>query len=107
MEKIKTVYLEKIFIKWPLISDKNYMISFYIEVNEVEKEIQIQIVNDHDYQELYQNYDDIFNKYKWYKECNELYKIITDHINKIDEIPWYSVFSIHLYEPIKTIYTWY
>jgi len=40
------------------------MISFYIEVNEVEKEIQIQIVNDHDYQELYQNYDDIFNKYK-------------------------------------------
>ena len=107
MEKIKTVYLENIFIKWKEVSSIQYMISFYIEIDEVDKEIQIQIVNDYEYDALYQNYDEVFSTHKWYKQCEELHDLIAKHVNWIDELPWYSIFSIHLYEPVKTIYTWY
>lgn len=107
MEKIKTVYLENIFIKWKEVSSRQYMISFYIEIDEVDKEIQIQIVNDYEYNTLYQNYDEVFSNIKWYKQCEELHDLIAKHVNWIDELPWYSIFSIHLYEPVKTIYTWY
>ena len=107
MEKIKTVYLENIFIKWKEVSSKQYMISFYIEIDEVDKEIQIQIVNDYEYNTLYQNYGEVFSIHKWYKQCEELHDLIAKHVNWIDELPWYSIFSIHLYEPVKTIYTWY
>jgi len=107
MEKIKTVYLENIFIKWKEVSSKQYMISFYIEIDEVDKEIQIQIVNDYEYNTLYQNYYEVFSKHKWYKQCEELHDLIAKHVNWIDELPLYSIFSIHLYEPVKTIYTWY
>jgi len=107
MERIKTIYRENIFVKWNLENSKKYMISFYIEVNEQEKEIQVQIEDDYEYKELYQNYDEVFNTYKGYKEQKELYDIITKHINSIDELPWYSIFNIWLYQPIKTIYCWY
>jgi len=40
------------------------MISFYIEIDEVDKEIQIQIVNDYEYNTLYQNYDEVFSNIK-------------------------------------------
>lgn len=107
MEKIKTVYRENIFIKWKELSDKKYMISFYIDIDEVDKNITVKVIDDYDYQDLYQHYDEVFNTYKWYKECKELHDLITKHINLIDELPWYNLWYINMYQDKVTVYTWY
>ena len=107
MEKIKTVYLENIFIKWKEWSDKKYMISFYIDIDEINKDITVKIIDDYDYKDLYQNYDEVFNTYKWYKECKELHDLIAKHVNLIDELPWYEICHIDMYQDKVSVYTWY
>ena len=107
MEKIKTVYLENIFIKWKEWSDKKYMISFYIDIDEINKDITVKIIDDYDYKDLYQNYDEVFHTYKWYKECKKLHDLITKHINSIDDLPWYKIGYINMYQDKVTVYTWY
>ena len=107
MDKLKTVYLENIFIKWKEWSDKKYMISFYIDINEDDKYIEIYIIDDYDYQDLYQHYDEVFNTYKWYKECKELHDLIAKHVNSLDELPWHSIGYVGMYQDKVTVYTWY
>ena len=101
MKKIKEVYQLQIFINWSYI-----MVDFYVEVNHEYQETYIKIIQDYWYEYVYQNYDDIFNTSKWYKECRELHSIIKDKV-KQEWLDIYPIESIEEYKNKVTVHIWY